>query len=57
MAIELKELREWLDLISIDAVAQSDLIAIDDGGLTLIVQDDPGIYIEIGGTREDEDDE
>ena len=54
MAITLAELKEWVELISRDAVAQSDLIAIDDGGLTLIVQCDPGIYLEVGGEREED---
>jgi hypothetical protein len=53
MACTLRELKEWIELISKDAVAQDDLIAVDDGGVTLVVQDDPVFCFEIGGIRED----
>jgi|WetSurMetagenome_2_1015567.scaffolds.fasta_scaffold194501_3 hypothetical protein len=48
MSIEKQVLRRWIESIS-----DNQEIAIDDGGLTLIVVDNPKIYLEVGGIPED----
>jgi hypothetical protein len=52
MAITLKELRRWVD--DFGDWDEGELLAIDEGGLTLLVQADHSIYIEIGGERRGE---
>ena len=52
MAMTKAEIVEWLSSFDDD-----DNVAIDDGGLTLVVIGDPISYLEIGGIRDEEDDE
>ena len=51
MAVTKKELIEWLNGLDDD-----DLVGIDDGGLTLVVEDKEDYY-EIGGIPEQSEDE
>lgn len=51
MAMEAKEIKEWLA-----TVADDKMIAIDEGGLTLMVKGERS-YIEVGGIPLDEDQE
>ena len=48
MAMQVKEIKEWLSALSDD-----DSVGVDDGGLCLCVVDDPEPYLEIGGMPED----
>lgn len=48
MAIQVQELKAWLDNLQ-----DEEVVAIDDGGLILVVVDDPASFIEIGGIPED----
>lgn len=50
MAMSVGEVREWLETVSKDAE-----VAVDDGGLTLVVVGNPQIYCEIGGIPEEVD--
>jgi len=52
MAMTKQEIIEWLDSLEDD-----DLVYIDDGGLALCVVGMEGVYIEVGGYTEDEDEE
>jgi hypothetical protein len=46
------ELRRWLDTID-----PEETIAVDDGGLTLVLVSDENVYMEVGGLPDDEDDD
>ena len=48
MAMQKEELKDW-----IDSVPDGTLIAVDDGGLSLVVVDNQEIYCEVGGIPED----
>lgn len=54
MAVRVFYIRRWLKTLH-----KTDLVAIDEGGLTLIAMDsggaETGAYFEIGGTPEDDD--
>jgi hypothetical protein len=39
-----KEIQDWLDTLGDDAE-----VAIDDGGLMLVLVDNPDVYLEVGG--------
>ena len=43
-----REVTDWLNTMS-----DLNHVAIDDGGLSLVMVEDPAIYIEIGGIPED----
>jgi hypothetical protein len=47
MAISKQELKNW-----VDSIRDEDDIAIDDGGLALVVVGEDDIYLEIGGAPE-----
>ena len=49
--MEASEVQQWLSNLDPD-----DLVAIDEGGLTLIVVGRPDQYIEIGGEPDDDED-
>lgn len=51
MAMTKKHVMEWLD-----SLPQNAVIGIDDGGLTLVVEEDDGAYLEVGGLEQSEDD-
>lgn len=51
MAMTVKEIREWLNSLAAD-----ELVAVDDGGLTLVVVGDERVYCEVGGIPEEEED-
>lgn len=42
------EIREWLSQFEDDA-----MVAVDEGGLTLVYVNDEDIYCEVGGTPEE----
>lgn len=44
------EVKSWLESIPGDAD-----VAVDEGGLMLVLVSDPSIYIEVGGEPEDEE--
>jgi len=46
--IAVKEIEKWLD-----SLHEDEMIGIDDGGLTMTVNDNAGIYLEIGGLGEE----
>jgi len=48
MAMFVSELKRWLNTLNDD-----DVIGVDEGGLCLQVDGDPGIYYEIGGLPDD----
>lgn len=50
MAMEAKDVKAWLNTIPDDH-----LVAVDDGGLTLIDCANREVYCEVGGEREDEE--
>ena len=54
--MEISEVRAWLDTLNPDGY-----LAIDEGGLTLVVLDSDqrqtDYYCEVGGTPEDDDEE
>lgn len=51
MAVTVEELKEWLS-----SLAGEDQVAIDDGGLALVLVDhEDEVYFEIGGVPEDEE--
>jgi hypothetical protein len=56
MAINKLELVQWLKTLH-----DTDLIAVDDGGLTLVALDsggmDSGAYLEIGGMPDEQDED
>jgi len=52
MAMQVSEIREWLDTLNDD-----DLVGVDDGGLCLRVVDNSAPYLEIGGMPDEEEDE
>lgn len=49
MAITAKELRKWLVTF-----ADDDLVAIDEGGLEILLVRNQNIYLEIGGIPEED---
>jgi len=49
MAITVAELEDWLAELDVE-----DIVGIDDGGLTLRLENNKNIYIEIGGLEEGE---
>jgi hypothetical protein len=52
MAMSSKEIRDWLD--TLDHEAQ---VAIDEGGLMLVVIGDDSAYLEVGGVPREEEDQ
>jgi hypothetical protein len=42
--MKVQEIRDWLD-----SLAPTDQVAIDEGGLALILVDNPEVHIEVGG--------
>lgn len=52
MAMTKQEIQEWLDSLEDD-----DLVYISDEGMDLCVVGMEGVYLEIGGYTEDEEDE
>ena len=42
--MRVKEVRKWLDTLADDFE-----VAIDDGGLMLVLADNPDVYLEVGG--------
>jgi hypothetical protein len=51
MAITVNELQKWLD-----ALQPNDEVAVDDGGLTIVVVGREEVYCEIGGVPTDDED-
>lgn len=52
MAEPVKDLIAWLQ-----ALPENSSVGIDDGGLTLLCDENPDAYYEIGGMPEDEDED
>ena len=52
--LKIAVLRDWLQSIAAD---EGEEVAIDEGGLTLVVVGNSGVYIEVGGEPVDEDEE
>lgn len=50
MAMRVSEIRRFLDTLY-----ETDLVGIDLGGMVLLVVDDDGPYLEIGGLPEGDD--
>lgn len=52
MSMTVKDVIKWLKTLSAD-----DAVYVDEGGLTLMSENDPDAYLEVGGLQEQEEDE
>lgn len=50
MTMTVKDVIKWLKTLSAD-----DAVYIDEGGLTLMSENDPDAYLEVGGESDDEE--
>ncbi len=47
-----KEVKDWLNVMPDDSC-----VAVDEGGLTLVMVGNEGLYLEVGGVPDDLEDE